>query len=267
MVKHTALGRIFMVAGLLMIPLLTALPSTGRASVQAGACTAPERRAALAEDQRQVLERVGSLSTLRGPKDVVALAQRGWSVLPHQWVSVRGMGVAIGRADGAGMLVPGLPSRAIPSTPPGGPPFLLMYRPSPAAADVTDPYGPDFPYELAAWAYAAPYDHDHHPTTAGACFTRSDWWVHERGIHDFLTWGMVPVPPAERVHGQDPGNEPFAPDPPGVPHPRLWTLHVWLDRDAGAPSVAVVDPHHSTPGIDPHIGVAFFSPDPDTAPR
>jgi hypothetical protein len=263
--KRTVLGRLCAVGGLLVIPLLTALPSTSRASVQAGACTAPERREALAEDQRLVLRRVGSLATLRGPADVVALAQRGWSVLGHQWVSVRGIGVAIARTDGAGLLVPGLPSQAIPSPPRGGPPFLLVYQPSRAAADVTDPYGPDFPYELAGWSYAAPYDHDHHPTTAGACYTRSDWLVHERGIHEFTTWGMVPVPPAEGVHGQDRGNEPFAPVPPGLPHPRLWTLHVWLDRDAGVPSVSILDPHHSTPGIDPHIGVAFFYP--DIAPR
>jgi hypothetical protein len=251
-------------AGILLVaPGLTAPRAATPVAAEVG-CTAQQRREALGEDQRLVLRQVGALTTLRTPADLVSLAQRGWGVLPHQWVSFGGMGMAIARPDTLGAAVPGVPSETVPTSPRPGLPLLLLYRPSPVAADVTDPHGPDFPYELVGWAYGAPYDDEHVPTTAGPCYTRSDWFVHERGIHDFATWHMVPMPPAERFHGQDPGDEPFAPSPPGVPHRRLWDLHVWLNRDTGVPSVSILDPDGAIPGIDPGVGVSFFHP--DTAP-
>lgn len=261
--KWTIFLRLSVVGALLMAVSLAPSSSASLSVSETDVCTGQQRHAALAEDQRRVLQQVGSLAMLRDPADVVALAQRGWSVLPHQWVSFRGIGLGIARTDGLGALVPGLPphSHQVVTAPQAGRPTLLVYVPSPTTADATDPYGPDFPYELVGWAYAAPYDYNRYPTTAGRCYARSDWPVHERGVHDFKTWGFVPVPPSEQFHGQARGNEPFIPVPPGLPHPRLWSLHVWLNRDTGVPSVAILNPHHSIPGIDPQSGVSFFYPD------
>jgi hypothetical protein len=253
------LSRLCTAGVLLVAPGLTAaLPATAVAAPPG--CTAQQRRDALVEDQRLVLRQVGDLTTLRTPADVVSLAQRGWGVLPHQWVSFGGMGMAVARHDTLAAAVPGAPSATVLTAPRPGLPLLLLYRPSPSAADVTDPDGPDFPYELAGWAYGAPYDHDRVPITAGACYTRGDWFVHERGIHDATTWRMVPVPPVERFHGEDAGDEPFAPAPPGIPHRRLWDLHVWL-RAGGVPEVSILDPDRPIPGVDPGLGVSFFHPE------
>jgi hypothetical protein len=254
------LWRLCAAAIVVMAPGSTALPPATAVAAQAG-CTPQQRRDALAEDQRLVLGQVGPLTTLRTPADLVSLAQRGWGVLPHQWVSFAGMGMAIARPDSLGAAAPGVPSGSVLTSPRPGLPLLLLYRPSPTAADVTDPHGPDFPYQLVGWAYGAPYDPDHAPTTAGPCSTGSDWFVHERGIHDAVTWRMVPMPPAERFHGQDPGDEPLPPNPPGIPHRRLWDLHVWLNRDTGIPSVSILDPDGAIPGVDPGVGVSFFHPD------
>lgn len=263
MMKRPLFLRLAMVGALLLALGLAPSSSANPLAAEAGGCTALQRQEALAEDQRLVLQQVGDLSTLRNPADVVALAQRGWNFLPHQWVSFKGIGWVVGRTDGvAGLLVPGLPAHHGIAAPQAGLPALLAYPPGPTAVDVTDSYGPDFPYELVGWAYGAPYDYDNYPPTAGRCYVRSDWAVHERGIHDLATWGFVPVPPAEQFHGQARGDEPVVPIPPGLPHPRLWTLHVWLNRDTGVPSVSLLNPHRSIPGIDPQIGNSFFYPDP-----
>lgn len=266
--KQPLFLRLSMVGALLLTLGLAPSSSASLLATETGGCTVQQRQEALAEDQRLVLQQVGSLTTLRNPADVAALAQRSWNFLPHQWVSFEGIGWPIARTDSvAGLLVPGLPSHHGLAAPQPGLPALLAYQPDPTAADVTDPYGPDFPYELVGWAYGASYDYEHYPTTAGRCYMRSDWAVHERGIHDFETWGFVPVPPPEQFHGQVRGNEPFVPIPPGIPHPRVWTLHVWLNRHTGVPSVSLLNPHHSIPGIDPQIGNSFFYPDPPATSR
>lgn len=211
-------------------------------------CTTSERRRALAADQRLVLDRVGDLRTLDDPTDLTALAELGWNVLPHGYNSFRGIGMAVLRGEELARPEP-LPGR----------PELLLYRPDPGASNVTDPFGADFPYELAGWGYLGSYDLANPPTGAGPCFTRSDWFVHERGIHDLQTLGFVPVPPNEDFHGQDPGNEPFVPMTAGVPHPRFWDMHVWLGA-AGVPTVSMLNPGTPIPGIDPHVGSWFFHP-------
>jgi hypothetical protein len=213
-----------------------------------GECTPAQRRTALAEDQRLVLARVGDLTRLDDLVDLAALAGRGWNVLPHGWNSFRGMGMAVLRGEEIPRPEP-LPGR----------PELLLYRPDPGASNVTDPLGADFPYQLAGWGYLGSYDFAKHPTSAGSCFTRTDWFVHERGIHDFQTLGFVPVPPKEDFHGHSPGNEPFVPLTPGVPHSRFWDMHVWLGAE-GLPTVSMLNPGTPIPGIDPHVGSWFFYP-------
>ena len=238
-------------AGVLAVTVVAAAPNRLSAG-ETAPCTPQERQSALAEDQRLVLQHVGSLSTLRDVVDVASLAARGWSFPPHMWVSFKGIGVAIVRPE----ILTGLPSQA-------GLPPLLLYRPNPAASNVTDPYGADFPYTLVGWAYGGPYDYHQFPTTAGRCYERGDWMVHERGIHDLATWGFVPAPPQEQWHGQHPGNELLLPLPPGYPHSRLWSLHVWLNRDTGVPSVSIMQDDAGTiPGVDPGVGIAFFYPQP-----
>lgn len=246
------------VGGAVLALMVAAAAPNRLLATEAGACTAHERQSALAEDQRLVLQHVGSLSTLRDLVDVASLAARGWSVPPHMWVSLEGMGVGIARPEAVPEVVTGLPSTGLPSQ--AGLPPLLLYRPNPDAVSVTDPYGPDFPYTLVGWAYGGAYDYRQYPTTAGPCYGRPDWLVHERGIHPLATWGFVPVPPQEQWHGQDPGNEPLLPLPPGLPHSRLWSLHVWLNRDTGVPSVSMMQP--GIPGIDPGVGTSFFYPQP-----
>lgn len=244
--RHLEVVLRALAAGVLAMTVVAAAPSRLSAG-EAAPCTGEERQSALAEDQRLVLQHVGSLSTLRDMVDVVSLAARGWSVPPHMWVSFKGIGVPIARPE----VLAGLPS-------PAG-----LYRPSPAASNVTDPYGADFPYTLVGWAYGGPYDYHQFPTTAGRCYERGDWMVHERGIHDLATWTFVPVPPQEQWHGQNPGNEPLLPLPPGIPHSRLWSLHVWLNQDSGVPNVSMLHDEAGTiPGVDPGVGIAFFHPQP-----
>jgi hypothetical protein len=251
-----ALGAIALLAAAAPTQALAHAPGSpvqrGATAAQSGnqpaGCTTSERRRALAEDQRLVLARVGALTTIDDVADFAALAGRGWNVPPHGWNSFRGMGVAALRGGELARPEP-LPGR----------PELLLYRPDPGASDVTDPFGADFPYRLAGWGYLGSYDFARHPTGAGPCFRRADWFVHERGIHDFQTLGFVPVPPKEDFHGQDPGDEPFAPFPPGVPHPRFWDMHLWLGAE-GVPTVSMLNPGTPIPGIDPRVGVSFFYP-------
>ena len=84
--------------------------------------------------------------------------------------------------------------------------ILPSAPPSPNATDedlAGSTYTPDFPYTLVGWAYATSYNFARYPTGRGpACMNRSDWYVHERGIHDVPALGFIPVPPKEALQGQ-----------------------------------------------------------------
>lgn len=193
------------------------------------ACSARERTEALRKEQERVLALVGEHSTLEGPGDLARLAQRNpysepvYNFYPHQYASINGMGFALFNTGKKGV----------------GRPDLLLYAPAPAK-DVTDPYGPDFPYTLAGWGYLRDYDPKQHPkdedvdedTDVPQCLVREDWFVHERSIHPADSWQNAPAPPDEHGHGQAFGNEPIQPTdctpspcPAGVPHPRFWDTH------------------------------------------
>lgn len=105
--KRSFFRSLCVVSVLVVIPVLGTPSAVTSVTTEAGACTVQQRHAALAEDQRLVLQQVGRLSTLRNPADVALLAQRGWAILPHQWTSFRGMGVGIVHTASAGVLVPG----------------------------------------------------------------------------------------------------------------------------------------------------------------
>jgi hypothetical protein len=210
----------------------------------ASTCTRDDRRAKLAAEQTKVLALVGDLGTLRDENDLALLAARGWSLATHWQASVRGMGFAV-----ANVLEPDAT----------GAPTLLLYAPNPTSPDVTDDEF-DFPYTLRGWGYAPAYVPGNPPALlASACVRPTEWFVHERGIHDFETRNFVPVAPAEDVQGEDPGANPPAAVPPDFPHSRLWDIHFWLGTD-GVPTISLLNPGRLLPGHDPRVGTAFFYP-------
>jgi hypothetical protein len=162
-------------------------------------CTEQQRKADLRDEQTVVLDLVShygpgagqNLTTLDGPEDMSALAQGDlesgtvYRLYDHAFVSFEGMGMA--------MAIINIGDNGTDSTDPTrrrpGKPDLLLYAPNQESSDPTDPYGADFPYELAGWAYSPAYVPSEHPTFLGDCITRVDWFVHERGIHPADTWG------------------------------------------------------------------------------
>lgn len=229
------------------------LATVASAAAAAPGCNDGTRRAAFAEDQRLVLERLRrvpgvDLTALRGAGDLAALVALGYDFPPHQYVSFRGMGFAM------------LDLERLASPPARGHPALLFYAPSPAAVSVTDPRDSlDFPYELAGWGYLARYDFVEAPSEL-PCVERADWFVHERGVHPFEDGGMAAVPPEERFHGEAVGSEaPSSDDPRDIGHERFWDIHVWRSDDA-TPSVSIVNPGRDIPGVDPEVGLNWFYP-------
>lgn len=228
-------------------------------------CSSSNRRELLTAEQRAVLELVGDLTTLRDHADLAALAAVGYKDYDHYFVSFAGQGLAILDLTRFADVRPGNPS-------------LLLYEPSPDAADVTDIDGPDFPYSLAGWGYAGPnygYDKQNqrpvYPTDlADLCLGAGDWFVHERGIHPADTGGMHSVPPkeeqeGEEEHGHASGDTfpiPGVEGPVGFSHPRIWDIHLWLGTD-GVPSISILNPGRCIPGIPSDVGVAWFHPEDD----
>ena len=258
--KKAGAARLLGLGGALIL-VLAAVPDASLAQTATrGSCSVSQRQRAFSADQRSVLRRVGDLTTLHGVADLARLASIGYSIPPHQFVSFRGMGVAFLDPTTLASLLPG-------QDPEPWHPALLLYRPGPKAKDATDPRGPDFPYTLAGWAYIDfSYRWAQAPTSV-PCLARSDWFVHERGIHPFADGGFIAVPPTENFHGQADRTDPpppFVASQPGragVPHPRAWDTHIWLDGGA-VPMPSMLNPGTLIPGIDPQVGVAFFYPPP-----
>lgn len=229
----------------------------GRGAGSGTECSAAERRSSLALEQRRVLKLVKDFRVLRNQADLDRLAQPRegvqFFVLSHRFNSIRGMGFTI--VNGGQVTGPGKPA-------------MLLYKPSHKAKNVTDPDGPDFPYELVGWGYAGPYTPGQPPAFPDdpglRCVRPTDWFVHERSVHPADTWQNIPVPPVEDYPGQDPGSLPPLPDecdPPcvGEPHPRIWDLHVWFGAN-GVPTLSMLNPGKPIPGFDPEVGVGFFYP-------
>lgn len=217
-------------------------------------CTDSERKQALAQEQRRVLESFADVRVLRTEADLTRLSQfRGdskYSFPSHAFNSILGMGVAIANVG----------------APKAGQPHLLLYRPNPDAVSVTDPWGVDLPYELVGWGYGAPYNPQFVPSfgddPALRCLVPTDWFIHERSVHPNDTWQNIAVPPKEDFPGQVTGGgaprpEECKPQCVGMPHPRLWDIHFWADP-SGVPVVSMLNPGPPIPGFDP--GKAFFHP-------
>jgi quercetin dioxygenase-like cupin family protein len=208
-------------------------------------CPGPKRMATLRAEQQAVLATVGRFRTLRNKADLDALAQppTGFSFPTHQYTSFKGVGLSI--LNPAGRIGPGAPN-------------FLFYSPR-KGANAKDPRGPDFPYELVGWGYGVPYAPDRIPSVL-PCVGVEDWHIHERGVHDEKTGGMVVMPPAESSFGASGGT---LGDPPalrpvvGFPHARAWTTHFWLES-SGIPRSEILDPTDPPDGIDAGEGSSFY---------
>jgi quercetin dioxygenase-like cupin family protein len=211
-------------------------------------CPPAKRTATLRREQSAALAKVGDLTTLRNRADLGRLAQPpfGFSFPTHQFTSFRGIGLTF--FNPTGLIGPGSPN-------------FLFYAPR-KGADATDPRGPDFPYELVGWGYGVPYAPDRIPGFL-PCIGAEDWHIHERGVHDEKTGGMVVMPPAESSFGAAAG---ALSDPPalrpevGFPHGRSWTAHFWRDGSGVAKS-AILDPTDPPAGVDPGEGSSFYFPE------
>lgn len=261
-------GRAAAILVSLLALMLSSVPATahnggrGREGPHTGSsCTPKQTRHALALEQRRVLKLVGEFWILRDQDDLERLAvpdpETGaeYSALAHMFASMGGNGfTVVNIAGGLGSLTPGQPT-------------LLNYRPSRHADDVTDPFGPDFPYVLAGWAYGSPYVPGQPPAFTGdpglRCLRKAQWFVHERGVHPADTWQFIPVPPEEDFHGQVAGDVPPTAEEcqceVGIPHIRFWDIHLWLG--SWTPTVSMLNPGRPIPGFDPLPGVGFFFPE------
>lgn len=261
--RVVCLSAAVMLAAIGTVTAPLARPAVAQPASPRGVCTAQDRQAALSNERQRVLDYLGDLTTMRNPLDAARLALKGWGALPHGFISFAGNGMPVGRLDAplteTPLLVPLVGEPVIRTDMPD----LLFYRPT-TTVNVSDPFFADFPYTLLGWAYIDVYSLEHDPTRRGPdCLERSDWFVHERGIHDLPFLGFFPVPPRERFQGEASGRDLIPPLVlllhPGLPHPRSWVTHLWLNPDATlTPSFA--NPHVSVPGADPHFGQWFFYP-------
>jgi hypothetical protein len=232
------------------------------AATAPAACTQAQSVAALKYEQARILQELAPFRVLENPEKLAALAFPNavtgvsYSILTHMYDPLGGMGFTVASLQG---LSGGQPV--------AGQPTLLLYRPNPAARDVTDPSKPAFPYTLVGWGYTAPYDPGHTPTFGSdpglKCIRPSQWLVHERGVHPGNTWQFMPLPPKESWHGQAAGQTiPTAAECHcviGMTHPRVWDLHIFLGSN-GIPTVSMFNPGTPIPGFNVGGGVAFFYP-------
>lgn len=230
---------------------------TKRAPQAQTGCNYFQRLWNLHQEQKRVLEFIKDFRVLRNEADLVRLAEPRegalYTVLTHQFVNIRGMGMSVVNRTGGS---PGKPS-------------LLLYKPSPKAKNVLDPLGADYPYELVGWGYAGLYTPGAVPPAYSAdpltkCLQYDEWFVHERSVHPFTNWQNIPVPPVEDFPGQvlgetAPGPEECTPACPGANHPRLWDIHIWIGK-CGVPTVSMFNPGKPYRGFDPEVGVGFFFP-------
>ena len=100
------------------------------------------------------------------------------------------------------------------------------------------------------------YDPTQIPTLEG--FPEDVFFVHEAGYHR-PDGGFTPFPPVEEHHGSEPqGLPPVSTE--GIPHPRFWDVHIFLDPNGGIPRTGITSPFDSIPGF-PSDDAAFFFPE------
>jgi hypothetical protein len=197
-------------------------------------------------DQAQVVSALGALTT------VAQILAAGYVPTHSTFLDqfpvnrvFRGMGVAFARAQDLAAT-----GNFVPSGPPqSGHPNLLLFLPSATVAGRPDLSRPDATYRLIGWAYAAnrvtvpgPF-----PPNTG-CFPLHEWFFHEAGVHTLDGGFSLGVSSA-----------------PGVPHERLWDLHVWA-RPNSIPELAILNVTTAGGATTPSAGFvapvgSFFHPE------
>jgi hypothetical protein len=207
-------------------------------------CADPSRF--LRDDQAAVLGSFGALSTTA---QILLAGYLPTHPTVHDLAPVnkvfKGMGVAFARAQdlaAAGNFVPsGLPQ--------SGQPNLLLFLPSATVAGRPDLSHPAATYALIGWAYAVnlttapgPF-----PPNVG-CFPLHEWFFHEAGVHTLDGGFSLGVASAL-----------------GVPHERLWDLHLWARSGSGIPELAILNVTGAGGATTPSVGFeapegSFFHP-------
>jgi hypothetical protein len=264
----TTMTSLFAVAALAVPSAAHGGTQTAPAPAGGTVCGKAERRAALAAEQRRVLQTLKGFRVLKNQQDMDRIAAASpttgtaYNVMPHAYASMKGNGFTLvntGTGNGPGK------------------PQLIFYRPARGAGDVLDANGADFPYVLVGWGYVGPYSPgaplDFGDDAGLRCLETDDWFVHERSVHPADTWHNIPVRPQEDYLGQVPGSEPPTAEeckcPVGMNHGRFWDAHLWLDGDS-VPTVSMLNPGRPIPGFDPVVGSGFFYPEaapPGSAPQ
>ena len=110
----------------------------------------------------------------------------------------------------------------------------LDHRPSAglpiAGVTGTPPQNPDEPdaalrlVTVSRWTLSArPTSLPNFPDIKGFCIPNHEWFFHEAGVHT-ADGGFSPGIP---------------PNPVGVPHARLWDVHLWLNTATGVPRFGI----------------------------
>ncbi|MFB8005181.1 hypothetical protein [Nocardia sp. NPDC056000] len=233
-------------AGAALTAMQSGTGTAGPADPAPVPCSDQARASSLERDRDLLLARLGPLRTLRNPAEMMSLVAAGWAVPSHGMVTYSGMGMTMAdpilSAEIVGTSIAGVTSGLpAPQTVFAGRPLVLFYRSLAQSGDLADPYVPHFPYELAGWAHLAKYTPGVLPAS-DMCLDARDWAVHERGVHVLPSFEMRMDPPTESARGQDPGAlESLIPIPFGIPHPRMWDAHIWLDPAGGTPVTSLMD--------------------------
>lgn len=187
---------------------------------------------------------VGRFSTMRHDQIISARF-----VPIHGFTSYQGMGVAFVRAPPLGNLVArateamsnfGAPERDTPD--------ILLFRPT--GNSVTDADGPDNPYQLVGWGYAATITGAEPRGPSGApannsrpiqrrpglrCVPHHEWFIHSSGRHYADgTFLPRPTPPV------DPDNDRLVHAPDASFRPALWFVLFFVNEGA-PPTIGMVN--------------------------
>ncbi|MFI9510767.1 hypothetical protein [Nocardia sp. NPDC052566] len=244
--RGARVGWAVVVAAVCAVPL--APPANG---ADVGNCDGEARTASLRQDEKRMLARLGTLTVLRGPEDIAALAGLGYAIPMHMLNSFENIGTSIGRADA-------ILDQQVHSGNPG----VLVYRANQKVPYTGDPYRAAFPYDLIGWAHGIMYTPGALPTSPDLCVSQLDWFIHEQGVHALPDWGFKPQPPPEHYRGEEMGDMlPLPTAALGPTHGRFWNIHVWRDPTGGPPIISVQYPFGYIAGLPTKPNTTFFYPE------
>jgi len=145
--------------------------------------------------------------------------------------------------------------KAIPLT--SSEPSLLLYtaEPNTTADQASEAIHADPPYTLAGFAFATFFSPQGPPHLG--CMPYEAWFVHEAGFHNgngsFTSQIVSETTPgtANPLHPDHIPNVGFGSAPPW--HPRLWDVHLWINRITGIPDVSVCNVSNFPRGYKPNF--------------